>query len=102
MVMLKTTESRARGLEEDLIPNGVETGVEVRVETGQKRDKNELGLKVLALIRDNPSMTQRQAATLLGVTLKQAERSFERLKGLGVITRLGSKKAGYWQVSEKE
>lgn len=98
MVMLKTTESRAHGLEEGLIPQGTEKGTEA----GQKRDRDALDSSVIALIRSNPSITQRQVATLMGIPRKQAERSFERLKNSGTIARMGSQKAGYWQVLEKE
>ncbi|MEG0303916.1 ATP-binding protein, partial [Gordonibacter sp.] len=94
MVMLKTTESRAHGLEEGLSPNS-----EINQEISSEINLDKL---ILDLIGEFPAMTLPQAAAKLGVTPKQVEYRYQKLKESGKIARVGSRKAGHWVVLDEE
>ncbi|WP_083833080.1 winged helix-turn-helix domain-containing protein [Eggerthella sp. YY7918] len=89
MVMLKTSESRARGLEENLSPDS-EINSEINLDS-----------QILALISSHPKITQPQVAARLGMTPKQVEYRYQKLKKSGKIIRVGSRKAGHWAVLDE-
>lgn len=54
---------------------------------------------MLKILNANGRATAPQIATLLGVSEVTVRRSFRRLREQGLIERIGSNKAGYWQVN---
>ena len=63
-------------------------------ETGPVKTRDE----ILALLRNDPSMTIEEVCKKVGVTQRVTERHFERLKKDGIIKRIGSDKVGYWKI----
>ena len=57
--------------------------------------------EILALLRNDPSMTIDEVCKKVGVTKRVTERHFERLKKDGIIKRIGSDKTGYWKILEE-
>lgn len=60
------------------------------------RKKNKRQQAIIALIIDNPRITQVQMAEKLGVTTKTIERDTEELTSNGIIKYQGEKKNGTW------
>jgi predicted HTH transcriptional regulator len=54
--------------------------------------------QVLAIVRERPSITTEKLAELISKAEKTAERNLASLKKKGIITRIGSKKTGYWEI----
>ena len=52
--------------------------------------------KILKLIKDNPSITQTQLATALGLTRDGISYNIKQLKEKGIIKRAGATKNGMW------
>lgn len=55
-------------------------------------------VKIIALIRDNPKITQRELMSVTGLTRRGIEWNLKKLKEDGIICRVGSARSGYWQV----
>lgn len=55
---------------------------------------------VLNLIKANPNITATEIATKLNISLSTAKRRLKVLKENGSIERIGSDKAGHWQVNK--
>ena len=56
--------------------------------------------KILEAIRENPKITQKQLATVSGLSLRGVEWNMAKLKNEGKIKRLGSDKKGTWEIVE--
>ena len=56
--------------------------------------------EVLGLIKENQNITHREIAERLSITDKTAKRATMALRQLGMITREGSDKSGFWVVTE--
>jgi ATP-dependent DNA helicase RecG len=95
MVMLKTTEERAKGLDKGV---STTTGGRNGGRNGGRKDASVL--LVLELIRDNPQITQQEVAEKTGMTRRQVERCFTKLKVAGMVIRVGSSKSGHWSILE--
>lgn len=54
--------------------------------------------KILRLIKKNPSVTQEQLATELGITRDGVSYNIKKLKELGKVERTGSTKNGTWVI----
>lgn len=54
--------------------------------------------KILALLRENPAITQREIAKKTGLNRSGAEWNLRQLKERGRIRRLGPDKGGRWEV----
>lgn len=67
-----------------------------RVETEKTR------VKVLDLLRLNPSITTGELSEILGVSVKGIEWQLKKLHDEKLITRVGSRKNGRWQVLDKD
>jgi ATP-dependent DNA helicase RecG len=66
---------------------------------GQINDHiSELEQEVLSCLRDNPRMTNANLIEKIGKSQRTITRILATLKGKGLIVRVGSNKAGYWQV----
>ncbi|MFA7212956.1 MAG: RNA-binding domain-containing protein [Candidatus Cloacimonadaceae bacterium] len=57
--------------------------------------------KIISSIRDNPSVSYDMLAYTLSVNRATVMRNIQILKKAGIITRMGSKKTGYWQVNNE-
>lgn len=66
-----------------------------------KGSLNEREQKVLSLLKNRQNMTQAELAEALQVSRRQIQLSIMKLVDLGLITRDGSKKAGYWRAIDE-
>ena len=57
--------------------------------------------KILSLISSNPRITISAISSALGCGKRTVERIVSELKSSGTITRIGSRKSGYWQLLNK-
>ena len=56
--------------------------------------------KILVLLHDNPKMTIKQIAVMLGQSVRQVEQVIAVLKASGKLERVGATKNGSWKVVE--
>lgn len=66
-------------------------------------DENDKILEqVLLIIQNNSSITIQKLSEKLGKTNRTIERYLKKLQDLQILTRVGSKKTGYWKVKEQK
>ncbi len=65
-------------------------------EFGVKFGANER--KVLLLLASNPSLSAENIAEQIGLSKRGVEKQLKKFRDLGIITRKGSDKTGYWKV----
>ncbi len=65
---------------------------------GNKKPLNARRKKILAEMRDNPNITAEELRKILGVSKTAVENNISFLRENDYIERVGSKKAGYWNV----
>jgi ATP-dependent DNA helicase RecG len=58
-------------------------------------------VKIIELMKSNPSITKPQLSEEIGITQKAIEKHISNLKKEGAIERVGPDKGGYWRVLEK-
>ena len=56
--------------------------------------------KILALLKDNPGITQRELAKSVKVSVPSIKRTMKILSDNGKITRIGGKRYGHWQIND--
>ena len=61
---------------------------------------NKSQLKMIELIRNDPNVTTNILMRKLGLGHTAIQNNLTKLQKLGVVTRIGSKKSGYWQVND--
>lgn len=54
--------------------------------------------KVMSLLRQDNRLSANMLANSLGITQRQAQRNFSKLKDEGKLLRHGANKNGYWEV----
>ena len=79
-----------------------ETGQETSQETGQETGQGRTRDRVLSLLSERPEITRRELAALLGISSNGARYHLEKLKAEGLVRRVGSTKAGHWEVGGTE
>lgn len=57
-------------------------------------------IKILALIKENASITTTEMARQLSVNRRTIQKGLDVLKSKGTIERKGGKRYGYWEVYE--
>ena len=57
-------------------------------------------VKILALLKENASITTTEMAERLSVNRRTIQRGLDVLKGKGIIERKGGKRYGYWEICE--
>ncbi len=60
---------------------------------------NERQTQILAIVSDNPYITQLELASKLGISLVHINKNMKKLQGLGLIRRVGPDKGGHWEVA---
>lgn len=66
--------------------------------TGKKKPLNARRRKILEEMRNRPDITAEELHTILGVSKTAVDNNISFLRENGYIERVGSKKAGYWNV----
>ena len=77
------------------------TVVDVPVNVPVNVPGNERLDKILTLLRANPKATAQKMALALGVSDKTIKRHLKALREQDRIQRVGSDKAGYWEIIER-
>jgi ATP-dependent DNA helicase RecG len=73
------------------------TGVETEVKTNVKT-KVKTSEAILTLIRENHSITRKELADYLNLTMTGIDWNLSKLKREGRLKRIGPDKGGYWEV----
>ena len=79
---------------DDVITSGNDDGIN----DGIKNEAENMRERLLLLVRKNPSMTVKQMASELGVSIRQAERIVSSLKQDKKLIRIGANRNGRWEV----
>ena len=67
-------------------------------ENGVNEKVNERQRKIIAIVADNPYITQSDLVSKLGISLVHVNKNMKKLQGLGIIRRVGPDKGGHWEV----
>ena len=73
-----------------------EGGTETTQKTTEKTTE-----KILRLIKENPSITNKELAMLCEITEDGVFYHIKKMKAAGIIRRIGPDKGGHWEVIEK-
>ena len=82
--------SQESSQESSMKENGVNEKVNEKV--------NERQRKIIAIVADNPYITQSDLVSKLGISLVHVNKNMKKLQGLGIIRRVGPDKGGHWEV----
>jgi predicted HTH transcriptional regulator len=78
----------------DDVNNGVDD-----VNNGVNNDVNGVDV-ILNALRDNPHITIKELAIIIGVSVRTIDRKVEKLKVEGLLKRVGSARSGHWEIRE--
>lgn len=67
--------------------------------SSEKKEKS--SEKIVQLIKNSAKITIRELAQRLNILTRAVERNISKLKIGGTIERIGSDKAGYWEIVKK-
>ena len=90
---------KAAGLGERLGEKIVEPAKDLFLGTRNKTG-NKTRNKISSLILGNPTISVKHLAKLMGITAKAAEWHIAQLKAEGRLRRVGSRKAGHWELTQ--
>ena len=57
---------------------------------------------VLNLLKENPMRSREEMAGIMGKTVRTVQRALDKLSDEGVIRRIGTARAGYWEVIQDQ
>lgn len=75
-------------------PRSDEVGVDNGDDIGYENNVN----LILNAISENPKITQKNIAIKTGLSTRTVSREIRELRDTGVIRRVGSDRAGYWEI----
>ncbi len=70
----------------------------VQLETDQKKF-GESSVKILEAIKGNKSVSAKEIAENIGLSLRAVEKQLAKLKQDGILRRIGPDKGWYWDIS---
>lgn len=76
--------------------DGVKDGVTDSVKDGVKLTETQE--KLLELVLENREITGKELAEEIGISRSGIEKNIVKLKEMGILTRIGPDKTGYWRV----
>ena len=85
----------------EVILEAVKEMVMTTQETTQETTQKTTQEKILNLIRDNTSITQKEMANILGMTRDGISYNIRILREKGILERIGSTKNGEWKIYDK-
>ena len=80
----------------------VNNKVNERVNEKVNEKVNENQRKILESIRKNPSITQKELSAVVGISVVHINKNMKALQEIGLISRSGSDKKGFWIVNEEK
>ena len=57
---------------------------------------------ILNAIKENPTITINELAILTGITTKGIEWQLKKLQTQGILSRIGGRKGGHWEIIQKD
>ena len=97
-----SAESRVESsAETNKLPEAVEKTVGKSVEKRRGQSSVERSVEILRLMALNPTVTARDIARMLDISLRGVEKNIRTLRESGKIRRVGSNKGGRWEVLVK-
>ena len=54
--------------------------------------------KILQLIKDQPDISARDIALLIGISQRAVEKNISKLRKKGILNRVGPAKGGHWKI----
>ncbi len=82
--------------EKDFLPQRYDTGEEKREEKGEETRE----ALVISLIKDDPKISMSKMAEQTGYSAKQIEKTIDKLKARGIVSRSGADNGGVWIINE--
>ena len=73
----------------------IQRGSEKSSEIGSEKSSE----KILAIIRENPAISAKELAGMIGISSRAIEKHLSGLKHKGLLKRIGSDKGGHWELS---
>lgn len=61
---------------------------------------NKSAIKILEIMRGNPKVRIKDIVPLIGIKARAIKKNIKKLKGLGLLKRVGPDKGGHWEVIE--
>lgn len=77
-------------------PHDDNVGVDVGDDNGEDNNTD----KILRVISVEPKATQKKLAEMTGLSTRTISREIKNLRDIGTIRRIGSDRAGYWEINE--
>jgi ATP-dependent DNA helicase RecG len=77
------------------------TGKATSETSGKRRESvGKASGKILAACRERPSTTISELAERIGISERSVQRNIQRLRKDGLLSRVGGRKEGHWEVAE--
>jgi len=84
----------------DVVVNATDDVVE-NVASNVVENLNDRQKRIIKLLRQEPTLSASQLAQQVSSTLRTVQRDLARLRYLGIISRNGSDKGGYWKFTDR-
>ena len=78
---------------------GVNTGINAGINAGINVGINNVQEEILNIIHKTPNVTAKSLSEMLKIDIRNVEKNLKTLKDKGLISRMGSRKTGYWQIT---
>ena len=82
--------------------NTVEKSSEKTVEKTREKTRKKTRENILNAIKENPTITINELAILTGITTKGIEWQLKKLQTQGILSRIGGRKGGHWEIVQKD
>jgi Fic family protein len=96
--MLDAIESSLYKYIDNATTSVADVGINVGINVGIKDDVKQ---EIVSKLKENPALSAEELAVLLKLSKRTIERHIKDLRESGVLTRVGAKKSGYWQIVGK-
>jgi ATP-dependent DNA helicase RecG len=90
------------GEDDGCVNGGVNVGIDVGINVGISVGLNETQRKIVDLMVKNPEVTTGQISKEIGLSKRRVESNISKLKHLGIVERIGSRKIGRWAVNQEK
>jgi len=75
---------------------------EGREKTTPQKTTQKTTQKILGLIKENPDITRRELASIIGISEDGIKYHLTNLKNMGLLERIGHDKGGYWRIVDND
>ena len=87
-------ESRKAKANSRAVSSDGRLGIKLGIKLGVNQEK------ILRMMTENPSVTIHALAELIGISTTAMENNIAKLKALGLVTRVGARRNGHWEVTQ--